>query len=269
MSDTYFRLSDEDDEGGRYTATPHTVGPWDAGAAHGGPPCALLTRCAERRAAAATARDDLVAARCSAEFLGPVPVGELTVSTQVLRAARSAVLVATRMHAAGRLCLQARVWLIAVRDTAAVAAPLRDQTPALDGLPGLPPWFGYADSIEWREVHGSFTVPGPGAVWARPRVPLLPGEALSGLQRAVLLGDSASGVSSELDWDTWSFANVDLDVHLLRALRGEWLHLDAATRLGPQGFALARSTLSDVAGEVGATAQTLVLAPRAGTRPAD
>ncbi len=55
--------------------------------------------------------------------------------------------------------------------------------------------------------------PGLGAAAARS---LVAGETLSGLQRVVLVGDSASGISAELDWDAWSFLNVDLDVHLSR-----------------------------------------------------
>ena len=73
-------------------------------------------------------------------------------------------------------------------------------------------------------------------------------------------------MSAELDWDEWSFLNVDLDVHLARPLVGEWVLMDAATQLGDHGAALARSTLSDTRGVVGSTAATLVLAPR--RRPA-
>jgi hypothetical protein len=77
----------------------------------------------------------------------------------------------------------------------------------------------------------------------------------------VLVADSASGLSSELDWSTWSFVNVDLDVHLARPFLGEWVLMDAVTQLGPDGSALARSTISDRHGIVGAGLQTLVLAP--------
>jgi hypothetical protein len=122
--------------------------------------------------------------------------------------------------------------------------------------------FPYAASIEWRAERGSLDERGPGTAWARPRLPLVDGERLSGLQHAVLIGDTASGLSSEVDWSEWSFLNVDLDVHLARPVQGDWLRLDALTQLGGSGSALARSTLSDVAGPVGTTAQTLVLAPR-------
>jgi hypothetical protein len=85
---------------------------------------------------------------------------------------------------------------------------------------------------------------------------------MSGLQRTVLVGDSGSGVSSELAWDEWAFLNIDLDVHLLRQPEGEWLLLDARSRLGPDGTGLAATTFRDVERVVGVGAQTLVVAPR-------
>ena len=75
--------------------------------------------------------------------------------------------------------------------------------------------------------------PGPGAAWVRPTVPLVDGLELSGLARAVLVADSASGISAELDWDVWSFVNVDLDVHLARPFEGDWVLMDAVTQVGP------------------------------------
>lgn len=262
MSDPYFIALDEHPSGGRYVAAPHTAGPWSPDLQHGGPPNALLVRAAERLAAEATGRSDLVSMRLAAEFVGAVPVAEVEVAARILRRARSAVLVETTLTAAGRTALQGRVWLVRDADTAAVAPRLGDPLPPPDGLPGLGGSFPYGDSIEWRAVSGSLRTPGPGVVWARPYLTLLPNEPLSGLQRVVLVGDSASGVSSELDFATWSFVNIDLDVHLSRPVEGDWVLLDARTTLGAHGAALARSTVSDTRGEVGCTAQTLILAPR-------
>jgi hypothetical protein len=189
-------------------------------------------------------------------------VGELTASTRLLRAARSACLVEVVLSAGGRDCLNARVWLVTERDTAAIAHAPRRSVPPTGERPAFGLSFPYADSIDWHEVAGSASQPGPAAVWARPQLPLLAGEQLGGLQRVALVGDSASGVSAELDWAQWSFLNVDLDIHLARPFEGEWVHLDAATQLGDRGVGLARSTVSDVRGPVGCTAQTLIVAPR-------
>jgi hypothetical protein len=202
--------------------------------------------------------------RIAAEFLGPVPVAEIEVRTEVLRRARSAALVAAALSAAGRDCLHARVWLLREADTSRVAHDRQPLTvPDAGAVPDPGIWFPWGESVEWRPVSGSFRAPGPAAIWARPRLDLLPGVPAAGLARAALVGDAASGVSSALDWDEWSFLNLDLDVHLARPVNGDWLLIDAATQLGPSGTALARSTLSDTAGAVGSTAQTLLLAPRA------
>ena len=257
MSRAYVEVIEEDADGGRYAAGPATAGPWAPELQHGGPPGALVVRAAERLAA--RDRPGLVAHRLAAEFVGPVPVGELTVSARTVRAARTAVLVEATVAAGGRTCLQGRVWLVRTADTSAVAAaaPERPAEPA--GTPGIGAEFPYGRSIEWLSVAGSMTRPGPGTVWARPRLPLVAGEQLSGLQRVALVGDSASGISAELDWGRWSFVNVDLDVHLSRPVAGPWLLLEAATTLGTDGAALARATVSDRRGVVGCTAQTLVL----------
>ncbi len=261
MGPAYFVITDESAEAGRYAAQHATVGPWSPELQHGGPPNALLVDAAERLVAATTGRAELTAARLAAEFVGPVPVGEVATTARIVREARSGVLVEATLSAADRECLRARIWLVASADTAAVAAPI-DALTVPDGPAGLDASFPYGDSIDWRPIAGGLTVPGPGAAWARPRLAVVAGRAPSGLQRAALVGDCASGISSALDWDAWSFVNVDLDVHLARPVHGDWLRMDAETQLGTHGFALARATLFDEHGAVGATAQTLVIAPR-------
>jgi len=121
--------------------------------------------------------------------------------------------------------------------------------------------FPYAEHLEWRAVSGRAREPGPATVWVRPRVALLAGERPSTLQRLVVIADSASGISSLLDWDDWSFANVDLDVHLMRRSQDDWLRMQATSELGT-GLGLARSRLSDRAGVIGAGLQTLLVRSR-------
>jgi acyl-coenzyme A thioesterase PaaI-like protein len=259
--ESYFAVLDENDRGGRYRASPGTAGPWNVGLQHGGPPSALLVRAAER--CVPSGDPPAIGVRVAVEFVGPVPVGEVATAASVVRAARAAVLVDVTVSAQGRVCLHGRVWLVRDRDTSAVAAPLPEPVTVPTGLPDLGGNFPYHDTIEWQTITGSMRALGPGLTWARPRSSLVSGEAMSGLQRVVLVGDSASGISAALDWDVWSFVNVDLDVHLSRPVNGEWVLVDAITELGASGSAMARSTISDVHGPVGVTAQTLVLAPRA------
>lgn len=263
MADAYFHLRERLGASATFRSDPATGGPWAAHLQHGGPPTALLVAETERTAAGETGRPDLVAMRVAAEFVGPVPVDDITVTTRVVRAARAAALVEAILRSGSRDCLQARVWLIARTDTSSLApqAIVTDDVAGPEGR-AMRAEFPYGESIDWRLVSGAgLHGPGPSAVWARPKRPVLAGTPLSSLQRAALVGDSASGISAELDWSTWSFANIDLDVHLARPVVGDWLLMDAVTQLGAQGAALARSALSDLAGPVGTTAQTLVVRP--------
>jgi hypothetical protein len=240
-------------------------GPWHPELQHGGPPSALLVLAAERLAAAASGRDDLVAVRLAAEFLGPVPVAPLAITARVDRLSRTAVLVQAALGAGDRICLQCRIWLFppGERPPGRVAEPTPVES--LDVLPGFGfDSFPYAQHLDWRLAAGAGRAPGPAAAWVSARVPLLPDQPYSPLQRTALFADSASGISAELDWDDWSFANVDLDLHLFAAPAGDWLLVDAVTELGA-GLAMTRSRLSDLAGPVGAGLQTL-LVRRAGRR---
>jgi len=250
---------------GTVTSHPACGGPWSPELQHGGPPSALLVLVAERLAADAAGRDDLLAVRMATEFIGPVPVAELRIAARVSRLSRTAVLVNAELGTVERSCLQARVWLLAPGEPP--AEPEAAQPGRLDPST-LPSFdfdsfadFHYARQLDWRRVTGSALRPGPAAVWIRSRAPLLAGCSLSALQRAALLADSASGISAELSWQEWSFANVDLDLHLFRAGVGEWLLVDAVTSLGA-GVAMTRSRLADVDGDVGAGLQTLLVRRR-------
>src|SRR5437016_3063976 len=101
VADSYYVPSAETTHSGRYLAHPATSGPWDPHLQHGGPPSALAVSAAEQALAAETGRDDMVALRLAADFVGPVPVGEVQTLATVRRAARSAAAVEVTVSAAG------------------------------------------------------------------------------------------------------------------------------------------------------------------------
>jgi acyl-Coa thioesterase superfamily protein/acyl-CoA thioesterase superfamily protein len=258
-----------------FVATRSTIGPWSADAQHAGPPSAL----AARLLAACEPVEGQRLASVAVDILSPVPVGRLTARSRVVRPGRRVSLAETVLSAGGRDVLHARGWRLATADRSAEAAAAAaaagtgagngdGRPPALPGpqpsapVPGAV-MDGYMSAIEWRYVHGEgLAAPGPAAVWARPLVPLLPGEELSPMSRALLIGDSGNGISALLDPARYLFLNVDLRVSLHRDPEGEWLLLDAESSIGPSGTGLAASTLSDAAGPVGRGLQTLVVAPR-------
>jgi len=71
-------------DGDIFTPTEHARGPWDPGALHGGAPAALITAAFERIEPGA----ELPFARLYFEFLRPVPMAPLKLSTRISRAGR-------------------------------------------------------------------------------------------------------------------------------------------------------------------------------------
>jgi hypothetical protein len=255
---SFFELTAPDS----FRATGATVGPWSPDSQHGGPPAALAARELERHEADRNMR----LARVGVDILRPVPVGLLTARTQTLRPGKRVALLQTVLESAGQEVLVARGWRIA-KDA---SLPVIGKNGSLPPIPAAAkaPRFpgtdagGYLAEIEWRFETGNFDEPGPCQVWARPRIPLLSGEELSPMSRALLLADSGNGISMALDPRAYLFINVDLTVVLQRDPVGEWLLLDAVTTMGGTGTGLAETRLSDTLGEVGIGIQSLLVSPR-------
>ncbi|MDQ6650825.1 MAG: thioesterase family protein [Actinomycetota bacterium] len=250
-------------EGG-FVATELTRGPWAPDAQHGGPPAALLVTELLRR----HRRDGMTMSRVTVEILGPVPLGPLTVSTSVLRPGRGVELLGATVAAGGRDVLRGQAWLVRSIDT-----ELPSDLPHPADPPPLPPAdggalypsaydVGYHTGMAWRSVRGSFSELGPASVWMRMRHPLVAGEDIEPVARAVIAADCGNGLSGVLDFARWHFVNPDLTVYLTRPPVGEWVHLDASTTVEAGGVGLAQSALSDERGPVGRGLQSLYVAPR-------
>jgi hypothetical protein len=274
---------------GAFAASPATAGPWSAQAQHGGPPSALAARAIELHEPDEGQR----LARVAVDILRPVPVGKVTVRARTVRPGRRVALVEAVMEADCQEVLRARGWRLALAATAPTAGseglrgvkgleglPVPTAPEGPDGLPRaegpaeippeapLPAFFdgrtaGYLSAVDWRFVSGgNFDARERARVWARPRIPLLPGEEPSPMCRALLIADSGSGVSAVLDPARFLFINVDLTVVLQRDPAGEWLLLDAATTIGDHGTGLAETIVSDHRRTCGRALQTLLVAPR-------
>lgn len=246
---------------GRFSSTELTQGPWHPAQQHGSPPAALLAYAMEQ----VEPRPEMEFTRFAMDIIRPVPVGEIEARARVVRPGRRVELLTAELIADGAAVAQARGWRMRRADTSDIAAPDSPPPYALPG-PALGEWpfreFGYFSALEWRFVSGAVTTPGPAVMWTRLKVPVVPDEKPSPLQRVAGIADTSSGISSALRFETHIFTNVDLTLHLVRALSGEWVCLDAATTIGPDGSGLCRTTLYDERGDFGAVAQTLFVAPR-------
>jgi hypothetical protein len=253
--------------GDRFRSTEHTGGPWDPSLQHGGPPAALLVRAVEREAPAWPA----TVARVTVDILGPVPVAEVSVRSRVLRPGRSVELVEAELEAGGRAAVRVQAWRVRRASLELPQLPAVHDDPGIDPVPAFPDadaamppgWTGgYLHAMQWRLAAGGWGEAGPATIWGRMRVPLLPDEQPSGLQRVMTIADSGSGVSNVLPVGDWLFINPELTVHVAAMPSGEWICLDARSRIDARGFGLAVSRLFDRERLVARGAQSLFIGPR-------
>ena len=78
---------------------------------------------------------------------------------------------------------------------------------------------------------------------------------------AAMISDFGNGLARAVAAGEWSFANVDISLHLVRRPVGEWLLVDADVMLQGLGVGLTNMTLSDRTGAFGRAHQTLLIAP--------
>ena len=251
---------------GLWTPDEATRGPWNPEHQHGGAPAALLGGLIER----AEPGSELRLARVTIELVRPVPLVPLRAQVEIVRPGKRVQLVEARLLAGDQLVVRALALRLR-RDEESAAPPSEDGPPA-PGEPGdgeelrLPfvhpgqPMFGH-DGVEVRYVHGDWGT-GPAFVWIGLRMAVIEGEEPSAAQRALAAADFGNGVSAVLDWGEWAFINPDLTVYLERDPVGRWIGLDAQTRIGPDGTALAESVLHDERGRFGRALQALLVAPR-------
>jgi hypothetical protein len=273
----------QSDEFGRYVPSAHARGPWDPGALHGGAPAALLTDAFERTQPGG----ELRIARLGFEFLRPVPLAPLKLTTSIVRPGRRVQelrgeLSVVREDSAdgdnGGEEVVVRASALRVQEIAPDVIPHAHATSREDGATvaiGSPedgrqvsfsldgsnaPGFA-SSAMEMRWLNDPWAQ-GPGRVWMRLRQPLRDDVQPTPLARLAATADFGNGVSAALPFDRFLFINADLTIHLQRPPRGEWIGLDARTLLHAHGAGLAESVLYDAYGPVGRAFQTLVVQPR-------
>jgi hypothetical protein len=189
----------------------------------------------------------------------------------VLRSGRSVELVSAELDHEGRTVIRATGWRVRRAELDLPPLPAAHDDPPDEAVPDLPAgpsplpagWSGgYLNAMEWRHASGVWAEPGAAAVWGRMRHRLVPDETPTGLQRLMAIADSGNGISFVLPLESWFFINTDLTVHLAAEPTGDWMCLDARTRVDAAGFGLASSRLFDRTRLVGRGAQALYIGPR-------
>jgi hypothetical protein len=229
-------------------------------------------------------------ARLSFEFLRPVPMAPLELSTRISRPGRRVQALQGELSADGvTVCRATALRILAVPEElpelavaqvkaagpGAIAAPEDGQHVrfALDDaerksfaasamemrfLSGQP----LAGELPEQDTSANHVPSGAATVWMRLRHPLLPDEPLTPIARVAATSDFGNGVAAVLPFEQYLFINADLTISLNRRPRGEWVALQARTLLHPDGIGWAESTLHDELGPLGRATQALVVQRR-------
>ena len=253
MSETFFTP-----DGNRWVPTENTRGPWSNAHQHGGPPAALLGRALEQFPSDVP----VAVARVTFDLVRPVPIRPLRIELSAVRTSKRVQLIKAVLFDDATELVTAQALRIR-RDSVAPENTVADETTDPDRLPETPfPFFladkGYHTAMELKIERGGFGR-GFAKAWMRPRLPLVPGETWTPLQRALVCADSGNGVSAALDKNRFTFVNPDLTGSLYREPAGTWICLDAVTRLGPDGRGLAVTDLRDGRGSFGTGTQSLLI----------
>ncbi len=249
---------------GSVRPTELTRGPWDPNAQHGGAPAALLAGAVE----GVESDGPMAVVRLTYEFLRPVPLAPLELATRLLRPGRRVQLVEAALRADGDEV--ARVVALRIRRAevdapppeAAPAPPLAPAASELLRMPDDGPTSFARDAMEIRFARGTFWDVGSAFAWFRLRVPVLGDAPPTPLQRLAAAGDFGNGIGAAVSWGTHVFINPDLTIYAERPPEGEWVGLDAHSRIDGEGVGVSDAVLYDERGRVGRAQQSLYVAER-------
>lgn len=248
---------------GAYVPTEATIGPWSAEVQHGGPPSALLAHALR----VYPAKANFVLSRITIEILGVIPLTPCEIKVEQVRAGRRIELLKAQYISEGKIFMIAHAWRMESNEGIAPGVAQAFDLPSLPEpqaqifFPGIS-YFPYGHALEWRFSEGSFDSLGPATVWARPRIALIEGTPIHGLESLLLMIDSANGVSAELDIMSWSFVPVDLTLGLFRQPSSQWVGMAARSVITGHGLGQTTTTAFDEHGSLGSSLHTLFVRPR-------
>lgn len=244
-----------------YRSTLHAQGAWNEHEQHMAPATGIMSYELEHF----NPRIDMRIGRISLDIFGLIAFGEFSISTRVIRAGKTIELLESEMQAQGKTCIVARAWRMLMQNTQAVAATEDQPISQPEHLPvwtGMSRWpGGFIQSIQARADLAQHRA-GKGIVWLHNGLDLVEGQHNSDFTRLMGMVDVANGVAPRQEgiFD-WAFPNLDLQIHMHRLPKGQWLGLEAIQQYGADGIGLTSAILHDVDGPFGRSEQILTLRP--------
>lgn len=266
MSDALFRR-----EGGLFVPGDKAASPWGAGLLHGGAPAALLAHGVEQ----AKANPALFVSRLTIDLFRPVPKAPLELRTKEIRTGRRIqVLESSLWHEDVETCRATALLLMPSEVSLPETARFRGErlpgpagietgslVPAAMRRPGMPE--GLHTAIEVKRI----TPPNMGSggrqtAWIRFPMAIVGGQPTTPLMRVAGTADFGNGLANIRVNESAGFINADINVHLHREARGEWVCLDAHSAAEPHGLGMIVTTVYDEDGPIGHCVQSTMANPR-------
>lgn len=247
-----------------YQPTKNVQGAWNEHEQHMAPATGLLTYELSQFNPQANMR----VARISLDILGLIPLSDFTITTRCIRPGKTIELIEAVMSSRGRDCIIARAWRLLTQDTSEIAGledqKVKHQPQELEVWEGMKQWpGGFIESVNL--VTEADRRSGKGMVWITNDLEMIAGQTTSDLIRLLGMVDTANGVVqrlgvglSELEW---MFPNTDLQIHMHREPKGQWLGIEAVQQYGADGIGLTSAVLHDVHGPFGRSEQILTIRP--------
>ncbi|MDO7842221.1 thioesterase family protein [Sphingomonas immobilis] len=245
-------------DGDGFMPTRLAASPWEFGKQNGVGLGGLATAAVETIPAPAA----MTTARLTIDILAAAPMEHTTARTRVLREGKRIQMVEAELVVGDRAVARATALRVRQTETPPFAEPNAypppESVPEVDFMDAR----AFGGTIETRKVSGALREPGPGVLWVRFGHDHIADEPLTPLLRAAMLGDFGGGLGSVLDSGAWTYANLDITLHLTREPVGEWLLVDAATASAGTGVGRSDMILADTRGPFARAHQTLFVAPR-------
>jgi hypothetical protein len=252
-------------DGGLVVPTTLARGPWRPDALHGGAVAALL--------ASALDLPGRTPVRVTFDLLAPVPCSPLRVVVSEpdggSRVARQAVaLLAGDTEVATAQCLAVRHADLDLPTAAEPPNPFHGLLlPDLERTrPQVAEMVGWdcfdSHAICARTLPAELPAYATG-VYVNLLVPVIAGEPTPAIARAAAAADYASNhMANRFHFDSWSFMNADLTLHLSRVPAHAWIGLVSTGVIDPNGSGLSVAQLFDPHGRLGQSVQSLVVESR-------
>lgn len=237
-----------------FAPTALATGPWDKRFQNGVALNALVAHVIETSQMPV----DMVTSRVVVDLLKPTDMAPVEVRVATVREGRRLQLLEVELVQDNTVTVRASALRVRAAESPRSEAVRFGLPP--DGLPGFnSERSAFRHILETRLESGGLESPGPGIVWARTFGEVVPGTRISPFVQAAMVADFGSGLSSYVNWREWTFANVDISLHLTRAPQGDWVRAAAETQGAGNGVAIVATRLADTDGEFGHAHQTLYL----------